>query len=64
MEPAQDNDNDTIGKAGDEHEDWHEEAIDWLNNIQGTQPGGGIDHVAASFHLTARIRKNIINDHE
>ena len=54
--PAQDNDDDTIGEEGDEHEDWHEEAIDWLNNIQRTQPGGSIDYVATSFLLATRTK--------
>ena len=39
IEPAQDNDDNTIGEEGDEHEDGHDEAIDRQNNIQGAHPG-------------------------
>ena len=54
-EPAQDKDDDTVGEEGDAHEDWHEETIDWLNNINLTQPGGCIDYVAASSYWASEI---------
>ena len=40
--PAQDNDNETVREEGDAYEDRHDEAIDYCNNIQRTQPGGSI----------------------
>ena len=58
IEPAQDNDDDTIGEEGDAHEYGHEKAIDWLNNIQRTQPGRSIDNVAASSYFTSNKFRN------
>ena len=40
--PAEHNDYQAVGEEGDEDEDRHEVAIDDLNNIQWTQPRGGI----------------------
>ena len=50
-EPAQDNDDDAVWEEGDEDEYWHEVSVDNLNNIKGTQPGGGIDYVTTSSLL-------------
>ena len=50
-QPAQDNDDDAVWEEGDEDEYWHEVSVDNLNNIKGTQPGGGIDYVTTSSLL-------------
>ena len=50
--PTQDNDDDAVREESDEDKDWHEVAVDNLNNIKRTQPSSGIDKVATSSFLT------------
>ena len=51
--PGQDDDDDRVGDAGDRHEDRHQVAVDWLDQLEGTQPGGDVHQIAVSLHHTS-----------
>ena len=53
--PTQDNDNDAIRKDSDNHEKRYYETIYRKNHFNWTHPGGGIDKVATSIHLTTSM---------
>ena len=59
--PTQDNDNDAVREESDEDKDWHEVAVDNLNNIKRTQPSSGIDKVATSSFLAPDEDNTILN---
>ena len=43
--PGQDANDQDVGDAGDDHQDWHDVAIHWLDKLDWAKEGACIDHI-------------------
>ena len=46
-QPYQNYDDDAVDNDIDDHEEGHDETIQWDDYIEGSNPGGGINHITA-----------------